>query len=186
VFAAATSTDAAAIAAAGSLLGVLIGGVTSGWLALKAERRQAKRASEAAWLLLRTELGNALDAVYEIRRTERWPIGWDRAWSATWRDSRDKLLASPPGDDDLHQVATVCARIDELQNAVNTGRPEHELNLSADDQIFLWRMQPLLEAACQALGYRSAEERPRDLTEEQLMGSTEAADESRADAAEEG
>jgi hypothetical protein len=181
VVAAATSTEAAVIAAAASLLGVLVGGLTSGFLAAKAERRQAKRASRAAWLLLRTELGNALDAVYEIRRTEQWPIGWDRAWSATWRDSRDKLLASPPVDDDLHQVATVCARIDELQHGVNTPRPEDERELSAEDQIFLWRMQPLLERACQALAYRSAEERPSDPTEEQVTEWTKAANARRAD-----
>jgi hypothetical protein len=172
---AASSVVTALIAAGASLLGVLIGGAitlrtqkASLESAREDELNRERRAARAAWLLLRIEVGNALDAVYEIRRSGRWPIGWHRTWSAAWRDSRDKVLGSPPSDEDLRVVASACARIDELENGVNTGRAPDQRDLGPEDQVFLWRMQQELEPACEALGYRSSEERPRDPTPEEI------------------
>jgi hypothetical protein len=157
------------IAAGASLLGVLAGGLTTAVVTQRAERRRARLASDAAWRLLRIEVGNARDAVYEIREAERWPIGWNRTWSAAWRDARDKLLSSPPADDEAVQlVATACARIDQLEGGVNTRRSERERRLRAEDRIFLWRMQQLLEPACEALQCQSGQTRPTDPTGQEL------------------
>jgi hypothetical protein len=155
------------IAAGAGLAGTLLGSL----LPLYTQRAARKRASEAAWRLLRIEAGNARDAVYEIREKGDWPVGWRRTWSSAWRDSREHLLVSPPRNDGLTPVAAALARIDELENAVNTGRDEGERKLSDSDQDFLWRMQLLLEPACEALGYRSEYDekaRPGDPAEDRL------------------
>ena len=166
---AASSIATALIAAGASLLGVLVGGLTTGYVTHRAERRRARLASDAAWRLLRIEVGNARDAVYEIRGTGRWPIGWNRTWSAAWRDSRDKLLSSPPANDDaVRLVATACARIDQLEGAVNTGRSPRERWLTAEDQIFLWHMQQMLDPACRALACQPGEEQPNAPTADEL------------------
>jgi hypothetical protein len=166
---AASSIGTALIAACASLLGVLVGGLTTGYIARQAERRRGQLASDAAWRLLQIEVGNARDAVHEIRGTGHWPIGWNRTWSAAWRDTRDKLLRSPPANEDaLRRVATACARIDQLEGAVNTRRSQRERRLTAEDQIFLWRMQQLLDPACKALECQPGEKPPNAPAAEEL------------------
>jgi hypothetical protein len=172
----AASTVGTALIAAGASI---FGGVVTGFFSLRTqrasqhavredERGRAERASKAAWTLLGIEIGNAHDAVYEIRRTRQWPIGWHRTWSTAWRDCRETLLLQPPEDDRLRPVAFAIARIDELENGVNTQRSEEERDLSGEDQLFLWRMQGVLESACEALDYRSKEARPEDPTTDEI------------------
>jgi hypothetical protein len=153
----------AAIGAAGTVIGsvtVIVGQRT-------AEKDRRARAAGAAWQLLRIELGNALDSVYEIRSRGEWPIGWHRTWAATWHGCRDVLLQAPPQERLLRPVATACARIDQLENAVNTGRPSTCLRLTDSDRRFLEEMQQLLEPACKALGYQ-----PKNRSGSHQLGTT--------------
>jgi hypothetical protein len=113
---------------------------------------------------LRAELRDALDAVHEIRASGAWPIGWRRNWSSIWREVRRPLLLSPPkgiDEDALAAVERACAVLDQLENAVNEGRPDSERPLMNRDRIFLWRLQKeYLEPACAALGATSRVEPP--------------------------
>jgi hypothetical protein len=143
------------------LFGTLVGSLVP----LVSERAARRRARKAVWRLLGIEASNALDAVYKTRGDGSWPIGWQRTWSSTWRDSREHLLLSPPRHG-LAPVAAAFSRIDELENAVNAGRERQDL--SPSDQLFLWRMQGLLEQACEALEYEATVCRPDNPTEEAL------------------
>jgi hypothetical protein len=133
------------------LIGAAVGGVSS-WLIQRTafeherhariEQRQAE--ARAAWRVLELELANALDTVYDTRVKGEWPIGCNRNWQAVWQDSRAAVTHDPDGRD-LGPVAAACARLDELQSAVNAGRSEEERKLKASDQVFLDEMQELLE-----------------------------------------
>jgi hypothetical protein len=133
------------------LLGAGIGGLSS-WLvqrtAFEHERHtqteQRKAEAQAAWKVLELELANALDTVYDTRSKGAWPIGCNRNWQAAWQDSRAAVTRDPDGKDP-GPVAAACARLDELQSAVNAGRSEEERKLKARDQVFLDEMQELLE-----------------------------------------
>jgi len=133
------------------LIGAGIGGLSS-WLiqrtAFERERRarseQREAEANAAWRVLDLELANALDTVYDTRGKGEWPIGCNRNWQAVWQDSR-AAVTHDPGARDLAPVAAACARLDELQSAVNAGRTPEERELTASDQVFLDEMQELLE-----------------------------------------
>jgi len=156
-----------AYALIGAVLGALLAGLRSWWL----EVRREKKAAKAAQTLIAIELRNALEAVYVVRRDEAWPIGWSRTWTESWGAAREKLLARPPSEDTTRAVASAASRLDQLQNAVNKGRDDRKLN--AEDKIFLWDMQQLLEDACAALNQTRPEGRPEDPTEDEPKSSHE-------------
>ncbi len=184
---AASTVAVAAITAGAGLLGAIIGGLITSRTSIRTqreshaaarqdERERRKSAADAAWALLKIEVGNARDAVYEIRVDRKWPIGWNRTWSAAWRDCRDPLLMSPPAE--ITPVAKACARIDELEKGVNTPRGDDERELTGKDEVFLWRMQQLLEPACVALDSPfEAAKRPEDPSQARLAEWQERPDE---------
>jgi hypothetical protein len=167
----ASVTDSLITAGAG-ILGAVAGTLATGYITRNAERDRQKAEGVAAWRLLRSELGDALDAVHEIRADGEWPIGWNRSWSAVWQEVRRPLLLSPPADVDGAALATVeraCFVIGQLENAVNARRPDEERPLMGRDQIFLWRLQAEdLGPACQALGAASNVAPPRAPTDDEL------------------
>ena len=161
----ASVTDSLITAGAG-IVGAVAGTLATGWVTRNAERDRQKAEGAAAWRLLRSELGNALDAVHEIRGAGAWPIGWHRNWSAVWQEARRPLLLSPPanvGDDALATVEHACAVIGQLENAVNERRPDEERPLMGRDRIFLWRLQSEdLGPACRELEATSNVPAPPD------------------------
>lgn len=167
----ASVTDSLITAGAG-ILGAVAGTVATGYIARNAERDRQKAEGAAAWRLLRSELGDALDAVHQIRAEGAWPIGWHRSWSAVWQEVRRPLLMSPPADVDdtsLTMVEHAGAVIGQLENAVNERRPEAERPLMGRDQIFLWRLQSQdLGPACQVLRAASNVAPPDAPTDDEL------------------
>jgi len=135
------------------LLGVAFGGVVS-WLiqreALHArqasERRRIELEADIAWKLVGFELSNALDTIAEARRGE-WPIGANRNWATAWTEVRGALLRAPPNREGLPIVAAACAKLDELQSAVNAPRSTEERTLKQSDHDFLGRIEPILQEA---------------------------------------
>lgn len=134
--------------------------------AIIARREREQEASEAAQLLLKFELGNARDSVYDVRKKGKWPIGWRRTWSLAWHEFRQQLLLAPPAEEVLSAIAAAFARIDQLEKGVNTDRDK--LELGPGDQLFLWEMQQLLEPACKILKYEESKDRPRNPTKSEL------------------
>lgn len=133
------STTDAIITAGGGILGAVAGTLAAGWISRNAERGRQKAEGAAAWRLLRSELGNALDAVHGIRADGAWPIGWYRSWSIVWQEVRRPLFMSPPADVDkapLDTVERACFVIGQLESAVNERRPEEQRPLMGRDQIF--------------------------------------------------
>lgn len=167
----ASVTDSLITAGAG-IVGAVAGTLATGYISRNAERDRQKAEGAAAWRLLRSELGDALDAVHQIRAEGAWPIGWHRSWGAVWQEVRRPLLMSPPADVNgsaLTSVEHAGAVIGQLENAVNEGRPDEERPLTGRDQIFLWRLQSEdLGPACQALGTASNVAPPGAPTEDEL------------------
>src|SRR5438132_712428 len=106
------------------LIGVVLGASLAAFASWRLEVRRERMAANAARALLGIEFGNALDAVYEIRNSELWPIGWNRSWTRSWEVARDRLLARPPKPDTVRKIAAAAAKMDQLQHAVNAERPE--------------------------------------------------------------
>jgi hypothetical protein len=150
----------------GTALGALIGGLST-W-GLEWYRRHSQ--ATAAQRLLAIEIRNALEATWEVRFDGHWPHGWAREWTEAWKSLREPLLLDPPPREALTQVAAACARLDQLQHAVNdgslAGRP-----LTGPNKRFLWEMQELLQMACSALSIpylNGYEKRPPDPTPQEL------------------
>jgi hypothetical protein len=109
----------------------------------------------AAWKLLRFELGDALETVKDINAHHDWPIAQHREWHESWLSLRERIIASPPVETGLDKVAAACARLPELQRAVNDDENAGK-QLDGPDETFLPKSS---NAACQALAYEPA---PRD------------------------
>jgi hypothetical protein len=152
------------------LIGVALGAAIAAFTSWRLDVRRERRAANAALMLLAIELANALDAVYRVRRTSLWPIGWSRDWTGSWQAARDRLLARPPHHDTVERIAAAAAQLDQLQNAVNALRPEDDAarTTGPKDNLFLWDMQRLLEPACESIAARPKEERPADPTDAEL------------------
>jgi hypothetical protein len=160
-----SSVSAPVYALFGTVLGALIGGLATWGL----ERYRQRTQANAAERLLAIELRNALEATWEIRFDDRWPEGWAREWTAAWQTLRDPLLRQRPRKWALSEVAAACARLDQLQHAVNDGTLARK-RLTGPNKLFLWEMQKLLEAACSslAIGDRDYEKKPAEPTDKDL------------------
>jgi hypothetical protein len=137
------------------LTGGLAGSILTG-VGRFADRILSERSSSrAAWRLLRFEVGDALETVMAIERDKTWRIGYHREWYDTWRNSRNQLITRPPTrPEQFETVAAACARLAELQSAVNEPRDYDSRRLTDADEVFLHEMRQLLEEACAVLEYK--------------------------------
>jgi len=110
--------------------------------------------SRTAWLLLGFEIGDALETVRDIKADGKWRIAYHREWYGTWQNLRERLIARPPKGKVIDAIAAACARLPELQKAVNDP-VKSDGDLSEPDKNFLEEVEHLLDCACWVLDYTS-------------------------------
>jgi hypothetical protein len=131
--------------------GVLAGAILTPWMHLWLDNRRELEQARTAWVLLREDADAALRAVHERQRKGKWPIAWRRDWSGVWRSSRGALARRVASPTRFRSVADAFERMDELESAVNTTRPDQDRYLSDKDKEFLASIESAILRARQAL-----------------------------------
>jgi hypothetical protein len=134
------------------LSGSVFGAAVTGGFRYIEELKNQRMSSLTAWLLLRFEIGDALETVRDIKADGKWRIAYHREWYGTWRDLRERLITRPQKGKVVDTIAAACARLPELQNAVNDPA-KSDSALSEPDNDFLVEIEHLLDCACAVLDY---------------------------------